>query len=82
MICARHAKWDERPVLIVAAASDQAPTEEELVAFFKDKVPTWQIPDRGIVVEALPLGALPLGATGKVLKRKLREEYGAILIEA
>ncbi len=77
VVCARHVKWDERPVLIVAAASDPAPSEEELLAFFKGKVPTWQIPDRAIVVEALPLGA-----TGKVLKRTLRDQYGEILIES
>jgi acyl-CoA synthetase (AMP-forming)/AMP-acid ligase II len=47
------------------------------VAFYKDKVPCWQIPDRAIIVDALPLGA-----TGKVLKRKLREQYGEILIES
>tara|TARA_R110002096_G_scaffold16898_9_gene57934 strand:- start:55684 stop:57303 length:1620 start_codon:yes stop_codon:yes gene_type:complete len=77
VICARHIKWDERPVLVVAPAEGKSPTEEELLAFFKDKVPTWQIPDRAIIVDALPLGA-----TGKVLKRKLRAEYGEILIEA
>ena len=75
VICARHIKWDERPVLLVVAAPGQAPTRKELLAFFEGKIPTWQVPDRALVIDELPIGA-----TGKVLKRKLREEYGEILI--
>lgn len=37
----------------------------------------WQIPDRVVFAETLPIGA-----TGKVQKNKLREEYGQILAES
>lgn len=74
-IAARHRKWDERPVLICVAAKGAAPLEAEILAYFDGKVAKWQVPDRVIFVEALPLGA-----TGKVLKNKLREEYGEILM--
>ncbi len=74
VIAAPHEKWDERPVLIVVPAEGQSPTEQELLAFFKDKVATWQIPDKALLVETLPLGG-----TGKILKSKLREEYGNVL---
>ena len=51
-------------------------SEAELLAFYDGKVARWQVPDRVIFVDALPLGA-----TGKVLKNRLREEYGEVLIE-
>ncbi|STV52709.1 crotonobetaine/carnitine-CoA ligase [Klebsiella pneumoniae subsp. pneumoniae] len=37
------------------------------------RVPKWQIPDRVIFVDALPVSA-----TGKVLKNQLRQAYGEI----
>ncbi len=74
-IAAHHTKWDERPV-IVAIKSGEV-TEEELLAFYKGKVESWQIPDKAIFVEALPIGS-----TGKVQKNKLREEFGNVLLDA
>jgi len=73
-IAARHKKWDERPILLAMKAPGANPTEAEIRAWYDGKVASWQVPDRVIFVEALPLGA-----TGKVLKNKLREEYGDIL---
>ena len=74
-IAARHEKWDERPV-IVAVKSGEV-TEEELKALFASRLPGWQVPDRVIFVDELPLGA-----TGKVLKTKLRADFGDCLIGA
>jgi fatty-acyl-CoA synthase len=74
-IAAAHEKWDERPV-IVAIKADEV-SEEELLAFYKGKVESWQIPDRVIFVEELPIGA-----TGKVQKNLLREEFGKVLMQA
>ncbi len=75
-VAARHPKWDERPIIIVVLASGQTLTEAEILAWYSDKVPSWQVPDRAIFVEALPLGG-----TGKVLKTKLRDDYGHILMD-
>ncbi len=74
-IAARHEKWDERPVLIVVKAEAQDPDEAELRAFYEGKIASWQVPDAVIFVDELPIGA-----TGKVLKNKLREAYGDTLI--
>ena len=74
-IAARHEKWDERPVLIVQLQDGATVTEDELLAFYDGKVPSWQVPDRVVFVDTLPLGA-----TGKVLKAELRETYGDILL--
>jgi len=74
VIAAAHEKWDERPVLIVVKAEGKSPTEEQLLAFYENKIAAWQVPDKVVFVETLPLGG-----TGKVLKSVLREEYGSIL---
>jgi fatty-acyl-CoA synthase len=43
-------------------------TREELLAFYQDKIAKWQIPDDVVFVESIPLGA-----TGKILKTRLRD---------
>ncbi len=74
-IAAKHEKWDERPVLIAVRALGTSLTEKELISFFSDKVAKWQVPDAVVFVEELPRNA-----TGKVLKNKLREAYGDVLL--
>jgi fatty-acyl-CoA synthase len=75
VIGARHPKWDERPVLVAVKAEGQDPQDAEILAFFDGRVAKWQIPDRVVFVDVLPRNA-----TGKVLKRTLRENFGDILI--
>lgn len=70
-----HPKWDERPVLIAVVAEGADPSEEELLGFFDGKIATWQVPDKVIFVDELPLNA-----TGKVLKRTLRDQFGDVLM--
>ncbi|PRD36852.1 UNVERIFIED_CONTAM: alkK [Trichonephila clavipes] len=65
----RHPKWDERPVIVVVKKPDAELTREQLLAFFLGKLSKWQIPDDVIFVDAIPLGA-----TGKMQKIKLREQ--------
>ena len=43
-------------------------TRDELIKFYEGKTAKWQIPDDVVFVDAIPLGA-----TGKILKIKLRE---------
>ena len=65
-----HPKWDERPLLIVARKPGAEVTREELIAFYEGKIAKWWTPDDVQFVEAIPLGA-----TGKILKTKLREQF-------
>jgi fatty-acyl-CoA synthase len=65
-----HPKWDERPLLIVARKPGAQVTKEELLAFYEGKIAKWWTPDDVQFVEAIPLGA-----TGKILKTKLREQF-------
>lgn len=69
-----HAKWDERPLLIGVVAEGETPTEDELLAFFDGKIAKWQVPDRVVFIDALPRNA-----TGKVLKRNLRDQFADAL---
>jgi acyl-CoA synthetase (AMP-forming)/AMP-acid ligase II len=64
-----HPKWDERPIVVVVKKPGQEVTREELLAFYEGKVAKWQTPDDVVFVDAIPLGA-----TGKMLKTKLREQ--------
>jgi acyl-CoA synthetase (AMP-forming)/AMP-acid ligase II len=64
-----HPKWDERPIVAVVKKPDAQVTREELLAFYEGKTAKWQIPDDVVFVDAIPLGA-----TGKMLKTKLREQ--------
>ena len=64
-----HPKWDERPVVCVVKKPGSNLTSAELIKFYEGKTAKWQIPDDAIFVDAIPLGA-----TGKMLKTKLREQ--------
>ncbi|MEG1734490.1 MAG: 3-(methylthio)propionyl-CoA ligase [Comamonas sp.] len=64
-----HPKWDERPIVAVAKKPGAEVSREELLKFFEGKTAKWQIPDDVVFVDAIPLGA-----TGKMLKTKLREQ--------
>lgn len=64
-----HPKWDERPMLAVVKKPDSPLTSAELLAFFVGKISKFQIPDDVVFVDAIPLGA-----TGKMQKVKLREQ--------
>ena len=64
----KHPKWDERPVVAVVKKPGAEVTREELLKFYEGKTAKWQIPDDVVFVDAIPLGA-----TGKMLKTRLRE---------
>jgi len=75
-IGAVHPKWDERPILVAVKAEGADPSEEEIIAMFKGKVASWQVPDAVVFTDAIPLNA-----TGKMLKNQLRDKFGNTLIE-
>jgi len=65
----RHPKWDERPIVVVVKKPGAEVTREELLKFYEGRIAKWQIPDDVVFVDAIPLGA-----TGKMQKVKLREQ--------
>jgi fatty-acyl-CoA synthase len=69
-IAAEHSKWDERPLLIVVKKPDAAVTRDELLAFYEGRIAKWWTPDDVVFVDSIPLGA-----TGKMLKNRLRDQF-------
>lgn len=65
----RHPKWDERPIVAVVKKPGAEVTRDELLKFYEGKIAKWQVPDDVVFVESIPLGA-----TGKMLKTRLREQ--------
>jgi acyl-CoA synthetase (AMP-forming)/AMP-acid ligase II len=65
-----HPQWGERPLLVAVLKPGAAATQEDVLAFLGDRVMKWWLPDRVLFVDALPHTA-----TGKILKRQLREDF-------
>ncbi|HEX5286730.1 MAG TPA: long-chain fatty acid--CoA ligase, partial [Polaromonas sp.] len=63
-----HPKWDERPIVVVVKKPGMEVSRDELLQFYEGTTAKWQIPDDVVFVEAIPMGA-----TGKMLKTRLRE---------
>ncbi|WP_122464913.1 MULTISPECIES: long-chain-fatty-acid--CoA ligase [Brevundimonas] len=68
VIGAAHPKWDERPVLLVKLKDGETGDKAEHLDFLKGKIAKWWMPDDVVFVDDIPLGA-----TGKIDKKVLRE---------
>jgi len=68
VIGAAHPKWDERPLLLVKLQPDTTGTKEEFLAFLEGKIAKWWMPDDVVFVDDIPLGA-----TGKIDKKLIRQ---------
>ena len=68
VIGAAHPKWDERPVLIVKLKPGEAQNKQEHLDFLQGKIAKWWMPDDVVFVDDIPLGA-----TGKIDKKLVRE---------
>lgn len=65
-----HPKWQERPLLIVQLGKGQTASAAEILDFVRARLPKLSWPDDCQIVEEIPIGA-----TGKVLKTRLREQF-------
>lgn len=65
-----HPKWDERPLLVVQPAPGESPSKEEILQQLEGKIAKWWTPDDVVFVDEIPLGA-----TGKINKRQLRDMF-------
>ncbi len=70
VIAVRHPKWDERPLLIVVKKPGVELSRADMLQHYEGKIAKWWTPDDVAFVESIPLGA-----TGKMLKAKLREQF-------
>lgn len=64
-----HPKWEERPLLVVKPLGSAKLTADEMLEYLKDKVAKWWLPEEVVFVDDIPLTA-----TGKISKLKLREQ--------
>ena len=69
VIGAAHPKWDERPVLLIKLKEGEAENKQEHLDFLQGKIAKWWMPD-----DVVFLADIPLGATGKIDKKLLREQ--------
>lgn len=65
-----HPKWGERPCLFIALHAGESLSAAALRQFLSDKLAKWCIPDEVVFV-----ADIPLGATGKVDKKALRQAH-------
>jgi fatty-acyl-CoA synthase len=66
-----HPRWIERPLLLVVRRSGSTLDRAAVIAHLAETLPTWWLPDDVLFVEELPRTA-----TGKIAKRRLREQFG------
>ncbi|MBO9695118.1 MAG: AMP-binding protein [Sphingopyxis sp.] len=70
VVAADSKQWGERPLLIVQLLPGACCSDEDLLAQIAGSVPRWWLPDAVVRVDAMPLGL-----TGKIDKRALRDTY-------
>jgi len=64
-----HERWGERPLLIVEPREGATATSGELFAHLEGRIAKWWMPDEVRFVDRIPLGA-----TGKIDKKRIRAE--------
>ena len=70
VIAAPDPRWGEIPVAVVALKPDAAATEEEIIAFSRERLAHFKAPKKVEFVDTLPRGG-----TGKILKNVVREKF-------
>ncbi len=66
-------KWDERPLLLVKLRPGVEATTQEFLQFLEGKIARWWMPDRVTFVDDIPLGP-----TGKIDKKLIRQRLEAL----
>ncbi len=63
-------KWGEKVTAVVVARPGTSPTAEEILKPCRALIAGYKVPKAVHFADALPIGG-----TGKILKREVREEY-------
>ena len=69
-IYASNPKWQERPLACVVPKPGRTLTKADVLAFLREKIAKWQLPEDVAFVEAVPKTSV-----GKFAKRELRERF-------
>jgi fatty-acyl-CoA synthase len=70
VIGVKHARWDERPLLVIVRKQGKNPSREDILGFMEGKVAKWWMPDDVTFVDEIPHTA-----TGKIQKTALRDRF-------
>jgi fatty-acyl-CoA synthase len=70
VIAIPHERWDERPLAAIVLAEGESATEDDLQAHLESDFAKFWLPDAYEFVESIPMTA-----TGKFQKLKLREQF-------
>ena len=71
-----HPRWVETPVAVVVADGDERPEPQEIIDSLKSDLASYKKPSAVVYVDELPRNA-----SGKILKRNLRDEFGDLFSE-
>ena len=71
-----HPRWVETPVAVVVADGDARPEPQEIIDSLKSDLASYKKPSAVVYVDELPRNA-----SGKILKRNLRDEFGDLFSE-
>ena len=66
-------KWGERPILVVEPRRGHAVEDKILIDALRGKIADWWLPDQIVQLESMPLAA-----TGKIDKNRLRADYAGV----
>src|SRR5262249_15918749 len=72
-----HPTWIEAVAGVVVAKAGQALTDEDVIAHCRKHLGSFKVPKAVVVVESLPKNP-----SGKILKRRLRDENAGLYSEA
>jgi len=72
VVAAPDERWGEVPVAFVTTVGDQAPAEQDLQEFARERIARFKVPKRIEVVDELPKTG-----TGKIQKFELRGKVSA-----
>jgi acyl-CoA synthetase (AMP-forming)/AMP-acid ligase II len=70
VIGTKDEKWGEAVTALILKKKDSITTEEDIRTFCKKEIAGYKVPKKVVFVESLPMSA-----SGKMLKYKLREQF-------
>jgi fatty-acyl-CoA synthase len=70
VIAVPHPKWSERPLACVVAKPGETLTRDEVLAYLRERLSSWQLPDDVVFIDEVPKTSV-----GKFSKKTLRDRF-------
>jgi len=75
VIAVPHPKWSERPLACVVVKPGEELAKEELIAFLRERLNKWQLPDDVVFIDEVPKTSV-----GKFSKKTLRDKFAGYVL--